>query len=194
MKTSLISLVATIGRLFSVAVSSAQQIDEVCFGGTWAQPEWLEASHPEDNQVSIGAERFFNSVNIDLFGHSDSSSSKFMTSIFNPRPHVGAMVSLDDDGTSYTYTGFTWHFDVDEIFFIETSFGFSVNNGEKDKSSSDRASLGSNFLFHESIGFGVNVTEDVMMVLAVEHLSHASLFSSQNKGLSNASLRVGHKF
>ena len=181
--------------LFSAVQAQAQQIDEVRFGGNWAQPNWIEASHPEGDQFGIGGEILFAPVNIDYFGLAGGNSSKLVEIMMNPRPHLGGMVNFDDDGTSYAFTGLTWHYAVDEVFFLETSFGFSVNNGKEDNGGDpNRASLGSNFLFHESFGFGVNLSEDMTAVFAVEHLSHAGLFGDDNRGLTHTSLRLGQKF
>ena len=186
--------VAAVAMWLCSSVVSAQQLDELRFGATWAQPGWLEPSHREGDQVGIGAELLFAPVNIDVFGVSGSHSSKFMNTVFNPRPHIGAMINLDENGTSYAFTGLSWHYDSDQTFFVEGSFGVSVNNGKTENSDPDRVKLGSNALFHESVGFGVNVSETITVVFAVEHLSHAGLFGSDNRGLTNASLRVGHKF
>ncbi|MEP1205814.1 MAG: acyloxyacyl hydrolase [Rhizobiaceae bacterium] len=193
MKNVIISLATAMVLLVSFNVQ-AQQVDEFRIGGTWAQPSWLENSHPEGDQTGIGAELLFTPVNIDVFGLSGPNPSNFMHSFLNPRPHIGAMVNLDDGGTSYVYTGLTWQYEIDPTFFIESSFGFSVNNGKEDSPTGTRAKLGSHYLFHESIGIGANLTETMTVILAVEHLSHANLFGGDNRGLTNMSLRVGHKF
>ena len=193
MKKAILSIAVALLWLLSFS-AYAGQIDEFRFGGTWAQPKALEKNHPENEQAGVGAEVLFTAVNIDVFGLADDRTSGYLYNLMNPRPHIGAMINFDDDGTSYAYAGFTWHHKLGEIFFFESTFGLSVNNGEHDEIPGRRAGLGSNLLFHESIGLGANLTEDMTVVLAVEHLSHAGIFGSENSGLTNASLRVGKKF
>lgn len=178
--------------LFSAAVN-AQQIDEVRIGAQWAQPDWLDSSHPEDHQHGIGAEVLFAPVNIDFFGFAEGKSSDFVRIMFNPRPHIGGLINLDKDGTSYAVGGLTWHYAIDDVFFVETGFGMGVHDGVT-KSKKGRANLGSRVLFHERFGFGVNLTDKMTATLAVEHLSHARMFDDHNRGLSSVSLRVGQKF
>ena len=193
MKKAIISIATALLWLVS-AHAYAGQIDEFRFGGTWAQPDALDNNHPENDQAGVGAEVLFMPVNIDLFGLADDRTSGYLYNLMNPRPHLGAMINFDDDGTSYAYAGFTWHHALGDILFFETAFGVSVNNGKDNSITPNRADLGSNVLFHESIGLGANLTEDMTIVLAVEHLSHAGLFGGDNRGLTNASLRVGKKF
>lgn len=193
MKNAILSIVTALVWLISSNVQ-AQQIDEVRFGGTWAQPSWLEKDHPEDEQFGVGAELFFSPVNIDFLALFEGQSNFFLDGLLNPRPHVGVMANFADDGTSYAYTGLTWQYELGSTFFLETGFGFGVHNGEKESITRERARLGSQVLFHESLGLGANISEDMTLVLAVEHLSHASLFDSNNRGLSNVSLRLGKKF
>ena len=193
MKKAIITIATVLVWLVSVH-AYAGQIDEFRFGGTWAQPDALDNDHPENDQVGVVAELLFTPVNIDLFGIADDRTSGYLYNLMNPRPHLGAMINFDDDGTSYAYAGFTWHHRLGEVLFFESAFGISVNNGEENPTSSNRADLGSNVMFHESIGLGANLTEDMTIVLAIEHLSHAGLFDSDNRGLTNASLRLGKKF
>jgi len=177
--------------VFSAGAGDA--VDELRFGGTWAQPEWLDNGHAEADQFGINAEILFRPVNISISGRHSGESGGFWHSVFNPRPHIGGLANFSSNGSSYGYAGLTWHHDLSEAFFLETGFGMGVTNGSE-KASANRAGLGSKVLFHEKLAFGVNLSETMTAVLQFEHLSHASLFGDNNRGLSNTSLRLGHKF
>lgn len=179
----------------ALAPANAQEaiIDELRFGGTWAQPDWLDNNHTEGDQAGINVEVLFKPVNIDFLNLFDDPGQGFVSELINPRFHLGAMGNLDEDGTSYAYAGLTWHFAVTNSFFVEAGFGGALNNGS-DVPTATRAGIGSNLLFRESIGLGFNVTENMTIIAQYEHLSHRDLAGSANRGLNNISMKVGFKF
>lgn len=200
------SIKSTIGGLFlalcaSVAIASsafAQDgiIDEVRFGGAWAQPYVLDADHPERSQTALNAEVLFAAFNFDRRVGADGD---FLNAVLTPRLHLGATANLSNRGTSYTYAGLTWQFGLTERLFIETSFGLSVNNGKRDgqldaNGELIRARLGSNVTFRESVALGFHLTENVTMLLQLDHNSHARLMDDKNRGLTGAHVKFGYKF
>lgn len=168
-------------------------LDEMRFGGTWAQPEWLEHNHAEADQFGIVMELLFNPLDLSFSGNTSAEPGSFRAALLSPRPHVGGLANFDGDGTSFGYAGLTWHYNLSQTFFVETGFGMALTNGSED-GSAQRASLGSKVLFHESLAFGVQVTDTVSALFQLEHLSHAGVFADSNRGLTNASVRLGHKF
>lgn len=182
---SLIALTST--------TSALAFVDEFRFGGTWANPSWLEQNHPEGDQFGINAEVLFEAVNIDVLNLFEGTDSAFAQQLITPRPHFGGLANVDDDGTSYVYGGLTWQFELTEVFFIEAGFGMAYTNADEN-GGNGRAALGSDWQFHESIGIGANLTENLTAIVQLDHLSHTELFSDHNRGLSHASVRLGYKF
>ena len=194
MKKTLAILVATTTLSIGFSAHAEESIiDEARFGGTWAQPDWLDANHTEAEQAGINGQLLFKPVNIDVFGLGEGSDSYFLNALFNPRPTIGGMANFDKHGTSYVHAGLNWHFALGETFFVEAGFGGAWNNGS-DVPTATRAGIGSNWVFNESLALGVNVTEDITAVLQWDHLSHRDFFGSHNRGLNNLSARIGVKF
>lgn len=187
-------IAGVIAIIFSLATAASAQtimIDEARFGGTWAQPEWLDHGHREDDQFGVNAEILLSPFNWDMRA---APEDDFLHALATPRLHIGGMLNFDDDGTDYVYSGLTWQFGITEMIFIEGGFGLALNNGSE-VTTATRAGLGSDITFRESIALGFNLTEAATLVFQLEHLSHAELFDDRfNRGLSNASVRVGMKF
>ncbi len=175
-------------------LAAGDLIDEARFGGTWAQPNWLDRGHPEDSQFGVNAEILFAPLNWDS---RDNPPDDFLHALATPRVHIGGMINFDDNGTDYIYTGLTWQYGFTETFFAEIGLGIGFNNGEDEAfpiPNPVRAGLGSSITFRESFALGFNLTPEATLVFQVEHLSHAELFDDSNRGLSNASVRLGYKF
>ncbi|MHB2169460.1 acyloxyacyl hydrolase [Alsobacter sp. R-9] len=110
-----------------------------------------------------------------------------------PRLHAGATVNTAGK-TSSAYAGFTWTVDVVAGFFVEASLGGAVHNGKTgDVIYPDWNALGCSPLFRESASIGYRFTEKLSVMATVEHLSNAGT-CSQNRGLTNAGLRLGYSF
>lgn len=111
--------------------------------------------------------------------------------ILGPRLHVGANLNTAGD-TSYLYTGFTWDFDFTDSVFLEVSLGGAVNNGKD--ATPGRIDMGCRVTFREAANLGYRFNEHWLMLVGVEHLSHAGLCDGANEGLTNAGVRVGYRF
>ena len=194
--TLIVLLTASIASVPSAAAQDGF-VDELRFGGTWAQPEAIDSDHPERNQAGINGEILFAPLNFDSRAGGEGD---FLNAILTPRFHVGGTVNFSDEGTSYGYAGLTWHFGLTERLFVETSFGAAVNNGKKNGELNAagnelvRARLGSNVTFRESVALGFNVTESMTVLLQLDHNSHARLFDEKNRGLTATHLKFGYKF
>jgi lipid A 3-O-deacylase len=141
-------------------------------------------SGPENGSFDINAEL--------LFAKPFVSNDPWIEALM-PRPHVGGSFNTDG-GTSMVYAGFTWTFDITPKFFVEGSFGASVNNGEAGNIvPAGRIEVGCNALFRESASLGFRLTENLSVMGTVEHASNAGL-CDKNRGITNAGVRFGYKF
>ena len=187
-------LIVLVAICFGSPAHSKESIfNELRYGITWAQPNWLDSGHIENNQFGVNIAIFFHPVNIRLWGENTGTESGVVKAFLNPRPIVGGLLNLDDDGTDYVNAGLSWHFDISKDYFIEFGFGGAWNNGRR-RETETREGLGSRWLFNESAAFGYNATEKVTLVFQWEHLSHGGLAGSINRGLTNLSLRIGLRF
>lgn len=197
------ALCAIIASVMILGVSSATAraenafyIDEVRFGGTWTQPRWLPSENREENQAAATIEILFDPFDWDF---RDNPGSGFLdnlvTSFLTPRFHIGGLINPADNGTSAFYAGLTWHVPLGERLFFEGTFGGAINDGETDFIvGGDRADLGSNVLFRESVALGVNITDRTTFLVQLSHQSHAGLAGDENHGLTNLGAKFGVKF
>ncbi len=149
-------------------------------GGVFAHDPWS----PEKGSVDINIEGLtprlfsFGSPGLDLLA---------------PRFHLGGTINTAGK-TSHAYAGFTWTIDLGASFFLEGSLGGAVHNGKTgDIAYPDHNALGCSPLFRESASIGYRFTPQLSVMATVEHLSNAGL-CSQNRGLTNAGVRLGYSF
>jgi lipid A 3-O-deacylase len=148
--------------------------------GVFAHDPWS----PEKGGVDINAE----GLTPRLFG---LENPNFLPLV--PRLHAGATVNTAGK-TSSVYAGFTWTLDLGEKFFIEGSLGGAFHNGKTgDLIYPDHNALGCSPLFRESASIGYRITPALSVIATVEHLSNSGL-CSQNRGLTNAGVRLGYSF
>lgn len=113
--------------------------------------------------------------------------------IGRPRPSVGATVNLAGR-ESLVRLGLTWHVPLgDSPVFVEGTFGGALHNGALNGATPPSRNLGCSLMFYESAGLGVNVSDSMTMMLALEHSSNANL-CSDNRGLTNVGVKIGYKF
>jgi hypothetical protein len=110
-----------------------------------------------------------------------------------PRFNVGG--TIDFQGyTSTAYAGLAWTYDITPALFVEATFGGAIHNGELDpRPGSDMNALGCRGLFRESASLGWRFTRNWSVMATVEHYSNAGLCDN-NRGLTNAGVRVGYTF
>ncbi|MEM7299951.1 MAG: acyloxyacyl hydrolase [Pseudomonadota bacterium] len=170
-------------------------IDELRFG---VLDHDAPSNAHESGSIDVNAELLFHKLDI----YSDKFDNYFWRVLTTPRPHVGVVINTAGD-TSYAYTGLTWRGDIGPILFIEGTFGFMVHNGENGKfingrsivpGKPNRAALGQEYLFRESIAIGAQITKKISILAIAEHVSHAGILTPVNNGLTSWGVKMGYKF
>ena len=127
-----------------------------------------------------------------LFGKIGTPRGDYLMDYFlRPRVHLGADINTNGD-TSLGYFGLTWDMPLGKHFFLENSFGGAVHNGHLAKAP-DHNGYGCRVDFHESASVGIHLTERWDLMATIDHMSNAGL-CSENRGLTNAGLRLGYKW
>lgn len=172
-------------------------IDEARFGATAIDVRVIgsEQPHYEYKRAGINAEVLLSPYDFDW---REAPSNDLIRVLLTPRLHIGATVGLEENATSSLYTGFTWHLDLGQTFFLESSFGFAVHDGDMDRSvmanGKFKRGYGSPILFRESLAVGAALSEHLNIILQVSHMSHAELAGDENAGQTDVALKLGYKF
>lgn len=119
-------------------------------------------------------------------------SPEFLSAIWSPRPHAWFSVN-SSSGTNQAYLGLTWTWEFFEKMFVEGSLGGAYHDGENETNVIGQKSLDCKVLFRESAALGYRVTEKHSLSVALDHISNASLCSS-NEGLDTLGMRCGYRF
>jgi hypothetical protein len=120
-------------------------------------------------------------------------SSDPIWSLLIPHPDIGTTISLGGK-TSNLWGGAAWNYDVTDRIFLSPTFGVGVNNGKTaDVVPAGWNSVGCNWWFHESLSVGYRLSANWSVMATVEHSSNAG-FCHENRGLTNAGLRLGYRF
>jgi lipid A 3-O-deacylase len=120
-------------------------------------------------------------------------SSDPFWSFLIPHPDVGATINLGGK-TSNLWGGAAWNYDLTDRIFLSPTVGVGVNNGKTGNVVPPGwNSVGCNWWFHESLSVGYRLSANWSVMATVEHSSNAGL-CSQNRGLTNAGLRLGYRF
>jgi hypothetical protein len=131
--------------------------------------------------------------------------------LLNPRPVLGLSLNADND-TNRIYAGFSWEYAFRSGFFINPGFGFALHDGNRETDTractapavcslpgnrayegGNEPSLGTLWLFHESIEVGYRVAERHAFSLYASHISNAGI-DNDNDGMNFVGLRYGLKF
>jgi len=113
--------------------------------------------------------------------------------IGSPRPIIGLTANLGGL-ESMAYAALTWQVPLFEsAFFIEASFGAAISNGALSGAVFPARNLGCSLNFYESGAIGMNIDDNITILLSLEHASNAKL-CSPNRGLSNLGVKLGYKF
>lgn len=156
-------------------------IDEFRFGILAAD---LEEGGGSDDTVALNVE-----VLTPPLGYSEDQT--VLDVLLHPRLHLGANINLDPDAVNQVYAGLTWDFYLTDSLFLEASFGGAVHDGET--AGDDPDSFGCTLNFRESVSLGVNLSENLSLMLSVDHMSNGGL-CDQNQGLTNAGVRLGYRW
>jgi lipid A 3-O-deacylase len=113
--------------------------------------------------------------------------------IGSPKPNLGATFNLAGR-EQMAHLGLTWQVQVFETpFFVEGTIGAALHNGALDGAVYPARDLGCSLLFYESAGLGMNVADNVNVILAWEHASSANI-CAPNRGLTNVGIKLGYSF
>ena len=95
--------------------------------------------------------------------------------------------------TSYAAAGLSWRFG--KTLFVRPGLGLAIHDGSAAKfDDPDTIALGSRILFEPELGVGYQLNDRASLEAHWVHLSHATLFSSQNPGMDNIGARVNLSF
>lgn len=124
-------------------------------------------------------------------------SPGFLDSLWSPRPHLGASVSVEGE-TDQIYAGLTWTFrPLEDGAFAPLWFsvfgGGALHDGETDTRHPDRKSLGFPALFRFGGEIGWDVTRRMSVSIYYSHISNAFI-ANPNEGLEQAGMRLGWRF
>ena len=143
--------------------------------------------HDENSPVDLSAEILSSPI-----GYANNFGGRYFSWFFDPRINIGAMINTGGK-TSYGFTGLTWRIPIYKAFFFEGEFGGAVNTSPL-RDEPDRVNTGCRFDFRESGGFGYQFNEHWDLIANIEHISHASLCTHINPGLTQVGVRIGYKF
>jgi lipid A 3-O-deacylase len=163
-------------------VSSFRILDEARFG-VYAH-NWI---NDENSPVDVSGEILTSAI-----GSPNNFGGPWFSWFFNPRFNIGAMVNTGGK-TSYGFAGLTWRIPIYQRFFFEGEFGGAVNTAPTHPEEG-RVDMGCQVTFRESGGFGYQFDEHWDLIANIEHISHASLCSHTNPGLTQIGARVGYRF
>jgi lipid A 3-O-deacylase len=108
--------------------------------------------------------------------------------IGRPAPHVLVSKSLNGH-TDYVAAGLNWTFG--RTWYVRPGIGFGVNNGpSRAVRNGRRVDLGSPVTFEPELAVGWRLSERVAVEASWIHLSHATLFSRQNRGMDSIGVRM----
>lgn len=108
--------------------------------------------------------------------------------IGRPAPHVLVSKSLSGK-TDYVAAGLNWTFGRD--WYGRPGIGLAVHNGPiPARRKGKRVDLGSPVTFEPEFAVGRRLNDHMAVELSWVHLSHAKLFSSQNRGMDSIGVRL----
>lgn len=158
----------------------APLVDEVRFGVLSS-----DLARDEDG-VNLNVEVLFRRPNFYY-------DNKLLLFLLNPRLHIGGSLNTAGD-TSQAYFGATWDYRLTDSLFVEGSFGGVVHDGDLKKApGANTPALGCRVMFRESASAGIELTENLRMMVTIDHINNAGLCNF-NDGLTTAGIRIGYKF
>lgn len=111
-----------------------------------------------------------------------------LRAIGSPSPHLLISKSLSGQ-TDYAAVGINWT--LGSRFYARPGIGLAVNNGPRRAyRHGQRVDLGSPITFEPELALGWRINERFRIEASWVHLSHATLFSRQNRGMDSMGLRL----
>lgn len=148
-----------------------------------ADAVWLGAYQ---HDVTIAQEKF--ETGQDLKAGWISNPIDPLRAIGRPSPHLLVSKSLDG-GTNYVAAGLNWTFG--SRLYARPGIGIAVNDGPRRAfRNGRRVDLGSPITFESELALGWRIDDRLALEASWIHLSHATLFSHQNRGMDSMGLRI----
>lgn len=111
-----------------------------------------------------------------------------LRAIGRPSPHLLLSKSLNG-GADYLSAGLNWTFG--NIWYVRPGIGLAIHNGpSRAYRKGRRVDLGSPILFEPEVALGWRISNRLALEASWVHLSHATLFSKQNRGLDSWGVRM----
>jgi len=108
--------------------------------------------------------------------------------IGRPAPHLIASKSLNG-GTDYLAAGLNWT--IGSTLYVRPGIGVALHDGpSRAYRQGRRVDLGSPVTFEPELAGGWRVDDRLAIEASWIHLSHATLFSRQNRGMDSLGLRL----
>jgi hypothetical protein len=179
----------------AIAGSQSNALPGMYTGGIANDPFWFSEvrvgalahqieDSPGEEGVDLNLEVLFNPL-------SGNYSNRILQHFLTPRPHLGTSINLNGD-TSQFYFGVTWDIPLYNRVFFETSFGGSLNDGPHEGGHGQSA-FGCTLNFRESASLGYDISDHWDIMLTIDHMSNAGI-CDENRGLTNAGVRLGYKW
>jgi hypothetical protein len=159
----------------------------------WLTSSTLSAAQAEDlwvglyrHDVVLAQQRFETGQDIKLGWIGDRI--EHLRVIGRPAPHLLASKSLNG-GTNYVAGGLNWRFG--SILYARPGIGLAVNDGPRPAyRHGQRVDLGSPITFEPEFALGWRLGARTAIEVSWIHLSHATLFSRQNRGMDSWGMRL----
>ncbi|MET1755785.1 acyloxyacyl hydrolase [Novosphingobium sp. RD2P27] len=111
-----------------------------------------------------------------------------LKSIGRPAPHVLVSKSLSGQ-TDYVAVGLNWT--LGSKFYARPGIGLALNNGPRRAiRDGQRVDLGSPITFEPELAVGWRIDARYRVEASWIHLSHATIFSGQNRGMDSMGVRL----
>jgi len=111
-----------------------------------------------------------------------------LKAIGSPSPHILVSKSLKGQ-TDYAAVGLNWTFGT--RVYARPGIGLAVHNGpSRAVRNGRRVDLGSPVVFEPELAVGWRISERYRLEASWIHLSHATLFSRQNRGMDSMGMRL----
>ncbi|MGE0774428.1 MAG: acyloxyacyl hydrolase [Sphingomonadaceae bacterium] len=105
-----------------------------------------------------------------------------------PSPHALVSKSLNG-GTNYVAAGLNWTFG--SKLYLRPGIGIALNDGpNRAYRNGKRVDLGSFITFEPELAVGWRINDRIAIETSWIHLSHATLFSRQNRGMDSMGVRA----
>ncbi len=106
----------------------------------------------------------------------------------SPAPHILVSKSLNGE-TDYVAAGLNWT--IGSTLYLRPGIGLAVHNGpSRAYRKGKRVDLGSPVTFEPELAAGWRISERLALEASWIHLSHATIFSRQNRGMDSMGLRL----